>query len=58
MIPYENPYLYEIAKQITHETGADWYDPRTGKKYPAPKEYKRAKQKRTKARHRSKRRND
>jgi len=33
----ENPALYEVAKQITHEAGFDWHDPRTGKKYPAPK---------------------
>jgi hypothetical protein len=33
----ENPALYAIAKQICHEFGLDYTDPRTGKKYPAPK---------------------
>jgi hypothetical protein len=33
----ENPALYRVARDICHEFGMDWYDPRTGKKHPAPK---------------------
>jgi hypothetical protein len=32
----EIPALYEVAKQICHDLGMPWFDPRTGKKYPAP----------------------
>lgn len=38
---YENPALYELAKQITHEEGLDWFDPRTGEKHPAPTKEKK-----------------
>jgi hypothetical protein len=33
----EDPRLYDIARQITHDMGFDWTDPRTLKKYPKPK---------------------
>jgi hypothetical protein len=33
----EIPALYDIARQITNDAGFDYYDPRTGKKSPAPK---------------------
>jgi hypothetical protein len=35
--PREHPALYDLAKEITHDMGATWTDPRTGQKYP-PKE--------------------
>lgn len=33
----EIPALYEVAKDICHDMGWDYTDPRTGVKYPAPK---------------------
>ena len=30
------PELYDLAKQVTHEVGASWTDPRTGVTYPPP----------------------
>lgn len=30
--------LYEVAKRVSHEQGYDWHDPRTGEKFPAPKD--------------------
>jgi hypothetical protein len=33
----EIPELYEIAKQLCHDAGVSWFDPRTGKEYPPPK---------------------
>lgn len=29
--------LYKVAMDICHQQGMDYHDPRTGKKYPAPK---------------------
>lgn len=35
----ENPALYELAKQVCHEEGIEWTDPRTGEVHkPTPKE--------------------
>lgn len=36
-MPYDNPALYGVAMQVCHDFGLDYIDPRTGKKYPAPK---------------------
>lgn len=33
----ESPELYDIAKGVTHESGFDYTDPRTGETFPAPK---------------------
>lgn len=33
----EVPALYEIAKQVCHEAGISWRDPRTGEVVPPPK---------------------
>jgi hypothetical protein len=32
--PDEN--LYDIARDVTHQAGMDWTDPRDGKTWPAP----------------------
>jgi hypothetical protein len=32
----ENPAMYDIARQICHEQGVPWTDPRTGITYPPP----------------------
>lgn len=54
----ENPALYEVAKQISHDMGMDYYDPRTGVKYKAPKSGKKHRKKRVlTARQGAKRRN-
>jgi hypothetical protein len=45
MFESEIPALYEVAKQTCHEFGMDYHDPRTGKKYPAPKKAKPKKRK-------------
>jgi hypothetical protein len=29
--------LYEVAREVCHAHGMDWTDPRSGKKWPAPK---------------------
>jgi hypothetical protein len=34
----EVPALYDVARQICHEFGVPWTDPRTGLTYPPPKE--------------------
>jgi hypothetical protein len=52
MFEPEIPALYEIAKSMCHEFGMDYFDPRTGKKYPAPK--KENPKKRKKARRQKK----
>lgn len=31
--------LYNVAKQVTHEAGLPWTDPRTGKTHPPPRSY-------------------
>jgi hypothetical protein len=28
--------LYDIAREVSHQFGMDWRDPRTGRNYPAP----------------------
>lgn len=33
---YENPMLYDLARQICHASGLPWRDPRTGVVYPPP----------------------
>lgn len=33
----EIPALYDVARQVCHEHGMPWTDPRTGETYPAPK---------------------
>jgi len=33
----EPPTLYDVARDVCHEQGMDWTDPRTGIKYPPPK---------------------
>jgi hypothetical protein len=33
----EPPSLYDIARDVCHQQGMDWTDPRTGKTYAAPK---------------------
>lgn len=44
----EIPALYEVAKQINHDMGWDYIDPRTGIKYPAPKKVKTTKKQKAK----------
>ena len=41
----EDPRLYAIARNITHDMGMDWTDPRTNKTYKAPKRKKMMKKK-------------
>lgn len=33
----EDPRLYIVAREVCHEFGMPWTDPRTGKTYPPPK---------------------
>jgi hypothetical protein len=33
----EIPALYDIARQVNHDFGFPWTDPRTGVTYPPPK---------------------
>lgn len=50
----EIPALYDVARQVCHDAGLPWTDPRTGKTYPPPyrqpKKRKVAKKKRSKKR--------
>lgn len=36
----EIPALYEVAKQVCHELGLPWTDPRTGQTFPPPPHYR------------------
>jgi hypothetical protein len=36
----EIPELYDVAKQICHEAGLPWTDPRTGQTHPPPSQEK------------------
>lgn len=33
----EVPALYDVARQVCHDMGLSWTDPRTGITYPPPK---------------------
>ena len=33
----EIPALYDVAREVCHEFGIPWTDPRTGIAYPSPK---------------------
>jgi hypothetical protein len=33
---WEIPAVYDLARQICHESGIPWTDPRTGRTYPPP----------------------
>lgn len=43
----ENPALYEVAKQVCHENGLPWTDPRTGVIHQPPKNLKMKEGRRT-----------
>jgi hypothetical protein len=33
----ESPELYDVARQVSHEAGLPWTDPRSGRTHPPPK---------------------
>ena len=44
----EIPALYDVARQICHDMGMPWTDPRTGITYPPPRKQEDTCQKKTK----------